>query len=363
MKKFVFKLILLFLPFVIAFSPLLYAVLYSGECSDYDAVIKKQHKDPSALVGRGFDEQTEYYKKQNANYYKADVIALGTSRVMQFKSEYFSSSFYNCGGAVNNNFDEYVNFLENLNYTPELIILGLDSWLFNTNYYDMPDYPDYVEITKEKTDFVSVFSAAALALRDGKWKLRNVKNYPLNIGFNGKIKDEGFMFDGSYYYGSVYRSGGPDPANPFPDVFERIENGTLRFQYGDTVSAETVEKLSCLLEYCYDREIYVIGFIPPFAPAVYDKMINSGNYEYLSKVYDACVSLFKSFDFELYDYTSPSVLNVDDSFFVDGFHGSEIVYALIIKNMAAQNSRVKEHLDGSALNQWIENRSSNLAFE
>lgn len=128
MKRFLRNFFIFIIPFLclgIASAPFVYVGFETGEISSFDRLIQDQRLDKSIYIGMGYNEQTGYYKLQNANYYQADVVALGTSRVMQFKSDYFSESFYNCGGAVAGNYDEYINFLRNLDYKPKAVIVGL----------------------------------------------------------------------------------------------------------------------------------------------------------------------------------------------------------------------------------------------
>ena len=134
MKKFLYRFFVFLVPFLcvaIVTLPFFYAGYKTGELRDFNSLIEAQRNEHTVYIGMGYNEQTGYYKVKNVNYYQADVIALGTSRVMQFQSDFFTGSFYNCGGAVNQNFREYTFFLTDLEYKPEVIILGMDSWVFN----------------------------------------------------------------------------------------------------------------------------------------------------------------------------------------------------------------------------------------
>ena len=68
---------------------------------------------------------------------------------MQFKDVFFEKSFFNCGGAVAGNYNEYENFLKNLEYKPECILLGLDTWVFNDAWnQSCGDYSSFEKIEK-----------------------------------------------------------------------------------------------------------------------------------------------------------------------------------------------------------------------
>ena len=57
------------------------------------------------------------------------------------------------------------------------------------------------------------------------------------------------------------------------------------------------------------------------------------------------------------------VLGTDDSYYIDGFHGSEVVYANIIKDMLNHHSSIGEYINEDALDDLLENPYSNLLLE
>lgn len=201
MKKFLRKLLLYLAPFCVLALPFLYVAVKSKEIMDYDKIIKAQNISENALVGMGYNEQTVYYKYKNTVDKKPDVIALGTSRVMQFRSLYFKIPFYNCGGAVSGNYDEYLNFLKNLESAklPQYILLGLDSWVFNDNWNN--NYSEYKtrSIDKYPIKKMSIIKRIVDDYSLHKWNFRQILEGYDNIGFNGIVKGNGFQKDGSYY--------------------------------------------------------------------------------------------------------------------------------------------------------------------
>ena len=337
---------------------------YIGELAVPDSVIQKQRADHNILIGMAYNEQGRYLKLQNANYYQADVMALGTSRVMQFQADFFSSDFYNAGGAVSGNYDEYINFLENLNYIPEVIILGLDLWVFNDswNSYACIDYTNYKNIEVLERDSHSIIKDIKTDYSKGKWKYGELNNYPENFGMNGRVKDNGFLYDGSYYYGDTYRNPERQDDYHFKSTFWRIETGSNRFEYGEHIDDETICLLGDFLEYCKNKDIMVVGVLCPLAPGVYDKMDALGMYGYMYEIAPICKKYFDKYDYEFYDYLNGGNLGLSDDYFVDGFHGSSIAYAYIIKNMIEKDSILDDYVNIDKLNALLENRYSNLCF-
>lgn len=366
MRKFIKHVCLFFFPsisFIFAVGCFYFQVKDSGEFYSADECIEYQRENEKSLLGMGYYENTPYYKLTNVDYYKTPIIALGTSRVMQFKKVFFSSDFYNCGGAVAGNYNEYLNFLLNMKYNPECIILGLDSWVFNDGWNaGLPEYNEFVNINHGTLNKKIILKNMFDDWNAGKWKFKDLSNYPLNIGFNGKVKDAGFMHDGSYYYGNVYRNPINQVDYGFVDTRERIRKGVSRFEWGDRIDNDTVVQLENLLRYCKENNIYVIGFLAPFAPSIYDEMINSGNYGYLMEITPACEKMFNIYGYEYYDFLDVRDLGVTDDFFVDGFHGSEVVYGKMMLKMLSENSLIEKYSDVNKIENILESTYNGLVF-
>lgn len=363
MRKFLCRLLLFLIPFYFV-GVFLIAVYYigymTGEFRDFGRLMEEQRQDHTIFIGMGYHEQTAYYKLENANYYQADVLVLGTSRVMQFENDYFDTSFYNCGGAVGWNYDQYLNFVKNLNYTPKIIILGLDQWVFNDtwNRQCIP-YGSYEPIGMEQRSKISMEWKMIEDFINGKWDFQSINRYPMNFGFNGRAKDTGYQWDGSYYYGTIYRETDEKEEDRFTDTFKRIEDGRSRFEWGEHADEKTCGHLETFLRYCKGRGIQVIGFAPPFAPSVYDRITASGKYGYLDEMNAKCGELFWKYGYEYFDYTNVSALGVDDSYFVDGFHGSSVVYACMTKDMVGQGRALKGYVREEKLEKLLGERYNN----
>lgn len=359
MRKFICKLMVYILPFILLIGPMLFVTIWSGEAWSYTTITKLQNSNHDILVGMRYNEQMPIYKKINANYYQSDVLAIGTSRVMQFSSEYFYD-FYNCGGCYWGNYLGYRNFLENLEYTPKVIILGLDSWVFNDVWNRSDTYTgEYYEITDNNPTFLSIYKSIKNGENNEEFDSSALFDYSRNIGITGKTKNTGFQYDGTYYYGDVYVNPTVQTDYQFKNTFERIENGNMRFEYGEEIDQDTIEQLHVLLDYCTDNGIYVVAFIPPFAPSIYDKMVETGKYMYIEEIESACQFMVNDYGFELYNYLDGEMLDTDEAF-IDGFHGSNVVYAKIIKDMCDKKSKLVDYVDYAKVQELINDKSSAL---
>lgn len=367
MIKFLRRIVLFLLPIFIyllfSYGIFVFLGYLTEELYPLTNIMERQRCNHNIRIGLAYNEQTPYYKLNNADFYKAPVIALGSSRVMQFKSSLFNVPFYNCGGAVRGNYGEYINFLENLSYTPDLIILGLDQCVFNDSWNNsIEDYSSYVKIDLEDRNSLALVKAIKKDWKGKKWHIRDINKYPHNIGFNGRIKDAGFEFDGSYYYGNIYRQPENSDDYQFVDTYKRIDLGINRFEWGSDIDMDTMEQLDGLLSYCKERNISVVAFLPPFAPSVCKYIEKSGRYGYIKEIEPVCKVLFKKYGYEFFNYYDVSSLGINDNYFVDGFHGSEIVYAHILLGMASDGIAMHGYIDEKNIERMLKDAYSELTF-
>ena len=129
----------------------------------------------------------------------------------------------------------------------------------------------------------------------------------------------------------------------YNDTYKRIAAGNNKFEYASEVNPKALFELDNLLKFCAVNNIYVVAFLPPYANKVNEKMQQSGNYSYMSKIYPAAVSIFKKYGFELWDMTLLGKYGSDDGETIDGFHGGEVTYQKMLIYMIENNSRLKDY--------------------
>ena len=70
-----------------------------------------------------------------------------------------------------------------MNYKPKLILLGLDTWVFNDEWNKQVwDYETYREIHSANRSRGAVLKQAIQDWRSKKWAFGDLRNYPQNIG-------------------------------------------------------------------------------------------------------------------------------------------------------------------------------------
>lgn len=367
MNKPLLLVILFCLSVLVILSPVIYVTVVCGEWQDIDVVLQQQREaDGECLVGMSYGEaNTGYMKIENAKYYQPEILAVGASRIMQMKGMYFNTTFYN-SGTSRQNFDIDSYFIESLNSSsmPKIVILDLNQFNFNDNY-------EAIQFGTSKRNY-GFFDAFTLTI-DNLWSdlmsgtlLKSVSNIINNdnkgIGYDAKTSHNGFMKDGSHYYGNTYMNPNATLAL-IHDQTKMVKSGTGWFTHGDNISTQSVDDLNRLLKLCKDNGIYVIGCLPPYSPTILEMLDEyKESYAYLSKVYPTCKQLFDKYGYELYDYTDMQGHGIDDTYFVDGFHGGEVAYLKMVIDMVNQKSVLNNYTNVEYLNALYDNRASNLTI-
>ena len=332
-------LFLLLVSIVIGFSVL--CLYQTGEIRSYSYYIRPLKQDQ--LFGLAYSYYDKSYKfHMTDEVYRPQVLALGSSRMMQVKRSVVSPdySFYNAGGAIQN-VQELSLFIKKLHDSPKFMLVNLDQWWFNRAYLEenqpfSPSVYDEPEFEFSKAGrFVCDFYTDLV-----KGKINLVKAFGSDhIGLNAICNENGFAADGSRYQGDMIIAPELQEDYNFKNVLDRIRDGNARFQYGDQPDSTQTAAVDDFLKLCVARNIKVVAFLPPFAPLVYRTMQETGKYGYMSQLYSMLLPVFEKHEgCSLYDFTDVTAMGAHNYDFDDGFHGSEIIYNAMIRQMVRQDS-------------------------
>jgi hypothetical protein len=371
MKRFLKTLLLFSIPILIFSLPPLKVLYSTGELyKNADAVIALEQK-----YVLGYASNDDYHRNLKWKYLKSkpkkDVVALGSSRVLQFRAEMFDSSFYNAGYIISS-LSEYVPFLESIpkEKLPQYLIISLDQWLFNSDYDPLNKKKEKIE---EKWTVPSKnFYHLKLFIRI--WKDLLSKTYNVwNIDRDQEIKrfgmyatifDYGYRNDGSFDYGiEIVRHLTNDTIMNdynFKDTQRKLTEGTEFFQFGDKVNPLALVELDKILRYCKENNIVLIGFLPPISDKVNHWLSTSGKHSYIPKIYPEALAYFEKYNFELYDFTHLKNIQSSDDEALDGYHGSEVAYLRLLLKMLENNSALNNTTDIERLKTDLKNRMNDF---
>ena len=338
----------------------------AGEFASVVDVVTLQ-LDNAATYGSAIHEDGFAYKLELATREKPVIIALGSSRVLQFRQRIFSTKFINAGRGMITP-EEGLTFMRALlaRHKPKVVIIGLDFWWFN---------PDWSYPNRRSRDTSLDLSKLGL-VQDWLWKskisvadiwrvavLSDTKNQltqHLNIGVAAIMRGDGYRPDGSRDYGLRYS--GNDPTfndQRFAETLRRVERGVVQFKHGQQAASMRFRLIDQLLHYLSSEGVTPIVVMPPLTRPVLESMKARGaDFSYLTGIQEYITAL----PFETYNFTESKYLGADDCEFVDGFHGGEVVYQRMIASIIVQNpnSALVPHVNIGALLRSIRKSSGHV---
>ena len=346
-------------PLLLLAGPVLISLEVVGELIGCEEIVEEQLAHDS-LVAMAYSNPARCLKAKMVEARKPTIVALGSSRVMQFREFFFMKPkrFYNAGGAVAR-IRDFNAFLEEVDTEGiELFVIALDQYYFNHNFDDM---------TRSPKSFENRYSAMRVLRKqtllqnywEGKIDLARIGR-PARIGLTALMYDEGFRPDGSYRSGRLIKF--PELAEDidFHDTYDRIEAGDRRFQYGAEVNPEAFDELDDFLSACQKRRIQVVAILPPYAHEVWGALMEHGEeeiadhrYAYMVDLPSTLQPLFDRYGFEFFDFSDIARVGSPDDETLDGFHGSEVAYLRLTLKMAETSRILGDYVDADQLEKML----------
>lgn len=286
------------------------------------------------LIGEPYNENYLKYYKWQTSLDSIDLIAVGSSRVLQFKSEFFSVPFFNLGYLVGTP-RQTLELIKAKRIKGKTIIISLDQWAFNTEWSSkQPDFSVPVEPNFLKSCFADARLKDVVTFKVFP-TINSRETNILKIGAGANISLDGVINDGSYYYGKIFQGlltnngklVGED--YQFSNTIKRINKGIRRFEYGKVCDQTALDDFEELVKYNIKQGNNVVYFFPPFAPTI-QKLIKTDNYSYMGDASTKIAKISNNYNVSFYDFT---FLKSTDDMYIDGFHGSAEVYYNIAKSM------------------------------
>ncbi len=376
MKKLFINLAFILIPVgVVVLLPLVF-LYYSGELTPIEKVAELlENKEKLVIFGTAYSESYVQLKLISTIRRQPEVLVLGSSRTLQFRDYFFRDDvkFYNAGKGIVRlrDFSEFLSRIPK-GSEPKTLIIGLEQDFFNDASEDLsiPYSPDiYSEETKPLQIYQKGWKHVYIDLVKGKFYAESqfdaIKKAESNsrIGFNAIINDNGLRNDGSQVYGAVIKN--PDDPNhldyQYRDTFQRVDTGTRRFEYGQQISQRALKILDDFLLSCQNRGIHVVAFTPPYAPAVYQKMLSmSDKFSYLAKIEPAVTPIFDRYGFQFYDGSDATRFGSFDAEMFDGFHGSEKTYLRLYLEMLKKSPQLQKFSEELELQNKLDSSNSNF---
>ncbi|WP_343517853.1 hypothetical protein [Sphingomonas sp.] len=309
-------------------------------------VVDRQLAAPNGdvLFLSGVNQNSHRYKLMLFDRQRPQVIAIGSSRAMEVRAEFFDAPFVTLGGAVNNlaNLEAVADHVAKAPARPKLAIVYVDPWLFNARYTDnqgpVPSYPRYVS--------ADMLWAGAKALRRGNWIAQSFRSP--NLGIYAISRNEGFARDGSQYY-NLTGDGAYDAK--FALTFARIDGDKQNFQRNTRAYPRLVGRICAAVRKVRAATGAAAVVAPPFADSVW-RRLSQPDYAYIADGYaqlQACLG-----DIPFFDYADPARIDgSSECEFIDGLHGGDVTYARTLLQMAATDPAVRAQVNAPYLQAFV----------
>jgi hypothetical protein len=344
-----------------------YVLNKAGELKSVDTICQMQKENSDLLWGCAYIEAKEKYKLEGTKLNRPNVLALGNSRSMPFRKEFFNQgiTFYNAGGGVKI-IPQYKVFLENIeDIKIDLLLINIDDFMFAPNWSNLEDTLLGRDIFTENNVIKNILSTYQLLYQDflaRKIPVKKIISHDKNkIGFFSIIKNSGFRSDGSRFYGDVIADPKSSVDYQFKRTIQAINDGTTHYVHANKVNEKMFSELDTFLTYCDKRNIQVLAFMPPFAPTAYKLMEEKGDwYSYKIGLYERVKTIFNKHGYNINDYTNAALLDGVDEEFVDGHHGGERMYAKIAVDLANKYPDFAKYLNKEKLEKQLKETTTPL---
>lgn len=309
-----------------------------------------------AIFGSGVSQDFVDYKLRLYAAVKPEIVAVGSSRVMQFRGSYFRRPFVNVGGTAGNlsvlrsTIDAMLRI-----HRPQVVIIGLDFWWFSANWQKDPFAPEpptsgsYVYdletlkapwkwLLEGKIGWREFFAPLTGAFRDDRF------------GIMAQRSSDGFASDGSWHY-TADLTGQQRPFDyQFGDTLKQVRYGIKAFAPAPALSEAHLDAFAEIYCRLKSRGIQTYVFIAPLSATVLDAMRErQAAYPHLFSLYTALMER----GIDVMDFTDPRKFGSSDCEFVDGFHGGEVTYARILRDLVDRYHALVAYVDVERVNRVL----------
>jgi hypothetical protein len=280
-------------------------------------IVRMQRASDRPCLYSEYGKQNEaMYKFELYRAAKPDIIAIGSSRVLEMKQRQFVRPFINLGRVMTDikRGDSAVEELLKI-HKPKFMLIGLDHYWFNPNWREAG--VDKVKlIQSDPNDPRAILRLLTAVVKRSLWShaWRAIWHGPeCHLGITAKGNLSGHAADGYRYYGDTITATTEPLDYKFADTLHRVAIGERRFERGDSVSDEQFRHLQTMHARLVREGVDHLFFFPTLAPAATAAMDKDGGYTYIRKLEERIVASGLPF-------ANPHDPQLTDCDALDGFH-------------------------------------------
>ena len=381
--RFLLRGLLLFAPLWIAALSAEVLLWHVGETVPICSVQKKM-TDDALFLRQHLDQGLYRFKWLSAKDSQSRIVALGTSRVMQFRRSMFgsrSSEFFNAGGMIQHvgDLEAYVAATAD-GPAPDVVILGVEFVWLNADYIASIEASRSFDMGILQDDALDGFAHAQLLQRMLKGALTGDVDSSIGrdlseartqqrtataprLGMLACRQNTGFRSDGSYDYGLAWPDGAGFVDRESPTVAERLARGERGFENTSGLSSAHVDTLLRSVRSLTDRGTRVLCFFPPYPEAIVDALnVHPGLQQAWRQYREELPVQLRDAGAVCIDGSRPSQLGLTDTCMRDGLHAMETFHLKLLGRFLEKDSSLNLGFSEDALQRILASPKTNPWF-
>ncbi len=380
MFKFTLKVILFLSPIALYYAFPIAVLFFSKEYYPAYEVVAIQNTHKETLFGNVYNTGSLIpYKTILLDTNNPQIFALGTSRVLQLRKEFFTpqTQFLNAGLGVPWSLNDIEYILQSASSsqnssTKRVLILDLDRELFTLdseqadqtteNYISIFGFHFYAPFNVARGMYLDYFIRHKYSFI----KLVSNEANTDKLGMQAIANGNGFRSDGSYRYNK--ESQDPNLVATNEAEIKVVAQNILRDTPASLPStdepniAANLIILKQILETAKSKNITVVGYIPPY-PVEINQATFASTSAYKTRETDLTNQIsadFKQDGFAFYDMSDIAQYGGTDAEFSDTVHGTDLLYAKMSLYLANHDPVLKNYFDKTALQNMIASTTGNF---
>lgn len=339
----------------------------AGELIPLRSLVRLQH-ERNAVYGTGLHDNRREHRIEIIRRRQPEVVALGSSTVIDMRQEYFTLPFA-CACQAMDSIDDGEVFVDAMLRVakPKLVLFGLDFWWFTTRRPQLREplrLDDTVHMTRSKlmrpTDWLrdgTLSGSDYLRLLHGDRQLSAATSHPklgvMAIKLSLGIRADGSEMSGIRLTSEAFRFYAKARAEIAEAGAFVLRNPGTRYGPDNVLVPERMAALRRVLERLDAAGAKTVLFLPPVAPPLVKAMAASGRHGYLRELDRQLAAL----GVEYYNFHDPATLGAADLCeFADHHHSGNTMHMRMLRAMAqrAPGSRVAAVTDRRRIAEGIE---------
>lgn len=290
------------------------------------------------LEESGFDDRSLLLACLKQQKEAKKVMVTGSSRVLNFDHTMFGTdSFYNAGLSESTIDDLYAvtGILAQDGKLPETMIIGVDSFLFNTAHNNdrwmaLESYANYMEWLIVTGDDFRISRTKNTGRDNSKWLSLDYFRYNVTcipeqkrfaVSYTGDWETEQYTkhYDGSIAYQKELRDGSVEDVIALTEQAME-EHVVYRMTDYEEIDEESMQRLSWLIDYLQEQGVEVILYLPPYSPMMYDYIESEDAFRITLEIEEEMLQMASGKQIALYGSYNPEKSGLTMTDLYDVYH-------------------------------------------